>query len=605
VALTLGLVVLGEAHVSNAADKTLITRARSTLYTHRDTAIAILEDAVARNPEEVVYWVELILALDLDDGRDNTFSFADRASRHALTIHPRHPELLIARARLRRDGVGLEVLAELAKVPGYERQAERFADLLTCSLFFPETDPWPLDTITSLADRLVVLGRCDAAARYVDEGLRAVAGQRTWPLLARRAMLAALDGEHDRAMKLHRLANGYQVVMEGTYHGLADVLLVKNRPDLAIASFGDQLPTEESFRRLLAMAQSRSNHIPEALRLLDGDGWGDQLLRLRVLLSAGRTAEAELSGLELVAPMERPLGSSTGPWIRRVFCGPRALMDDYLVVVRWLNDKFERKRLAIGGVLGRGTEEPSRAFRSWSPVEPISRTIERLEAAMRNTADAASQETARRRLSDAYARAGRYGDAADLLARSRPLNSNGLVGHAWVCWSMLRRQAEALAASERGYSSLAAARSIVANVRGSRWNHPRIDGRPWLRDDEVVARLVAIGPAVLADVMARLGPNTISGEDRRPWVAVIEKLGAVRDVPVLIATLALVTRPKPHPLSLQNENDRLTAEALEGCLRKLTGAEPEGANRAFAWSRWWAENAARIAAGMNTQKDVK
>ena len=52
---------------------------------------------------------------------------------------------------------------------------------------------------------------------------------------------------------------------------------------------------------------------------------------------------------------------------------------------------------------------------------------------------------------------------------------------------------------------------------------PTINGKPRLRDTEVVKRLVAIGPAVLADVTTQLGPNTISGEDRRIWVGILSK----------------------------------------------------------------------------------
>jgi hypothetical protein len=80
-------------------------------------------------------------------------------------------------------------------------------------------------------------------------------------------------------------------------------------------------------------------------------------------------------------------------------------------------------------------------------------------------------------------------------------------------------------------------------------------------------------------------------------VAVIEQLGSARDSPVLIATLALVTRPEHHPSPRQDENDRLSAAAIETCVQKLTGGKPEGTNRALAWSKWWEENAARIAIG--------
>lgn len=581
---------LADTHIAHAADRALIAKARHALYTNRNESLAILEDAVRRNPEEVAYWVEYIRALDGNE------SFADRASRHALKLHPRHPDLLIARARLHRNGVGLDALAELAKIPGYQRKAERLKDLLVCGLDVPESEPWPPETLVALADSLLVIGRVDSATRYVDEGLHQVSGECARPLLARRAMLAALNGEFERAMRLHASAGGTQVVIEYSYHGLADVLLVKNKPDMAIASLGRNLPTDDDSRRLLAVAKLRSNNADGALKLLAGDALEDQLLRCRALLSDGRTGEAKKLGREIVGPMEIQSGSHRGPWIGFVSNGPQSLVDDYLSVLRWLNKQFPKKRPEIEFELGCGTEEMP-----ISPAaEPISQTIARLEAAMRTPADAAAIELVRTELSNAYEQVGRYHDAANLLTTSAPTYDTGAISYAWVRWSMLRRQAEALSASDKDYASLAAARPIIANARASRGHSLQANGQPGLSDVEVARRLAAIGPAVLADVMTQLGPNTISGEDRRLWVAVLEQLGLARDAPVLIATLALVTRPRdpiltPEPYQL--ENDRLTAAAIETCLEKLTRAKPEGSDRAIAWSKWWAGNVAQIVAG--------
>jgi hypothetical protein len=602
-AVIASILTLGSAHLAGAVDQTLIARARHTLYTNREGSLAILEDALRQNPDEVAYWVEYIHALGIDSDE----SFADRASRHALKLHPHHPDLLIARARVRGNGVALEALAELAKVPGYRREAERLTDLAVCGLFFPESEPWPAETFASLADRLVVIGRADDAARYIDEALNTISGERAQPLLARRAMLAALNGEFQRAMKLHILAHRTQVAMTDSYYGLADVLLAKNRPDLAIASLGDQLPADENLRRILAIAKSRTNDIQGALDLTVGNDLEDPLLRCRVLVLAGRVSDAKALGQQIVAPMAIPQGGSyAGPWREYFFKGPKAIVDDYLAVVRWLNDQFPEKRPAIEFMLGTGTEKWAIMPVGWSPSEPISQTINRLETAMRSTTSAENLEHVRTLLSNAYAEAGRYNAAAGVLTACRPTYESGIINYAWVQWSMLRRQAEALDASEKDYASLAVARPIIANVRGSRWSHPKVNGQPWLTDAEVVEKLVAIGPAVLADVMTQLAPNTISGEDRRPWVAVIEQLGSARDAPVLIATLAQVTRPASPgldpPRPEQNRNDHLTAAAIERCLEKLTGAKPEGRDRAIAWSKWWAGNAAQIVAGKQAER---
>jgi tetratricopeptide (TPR) repeat protein len=596
-AVIAGITALGDTHLAGAADQALIATARGTLYRNRDGSLAILEDAVRRNPEEIAYWVEYIHALGIDPDK----SFADRASRHALELHPHHPDLLLARARLHGGGVALEALAELAKVPGYQTEAGRLKDLAVCGLFLPESEPWPAETFATLADRLLVIGRADDAARYIDEGLKTIVGEGAKPLLARRAMLAALKGEFKRAMKLHNLAGCAQVVMQDSYYGLVDVLLAKNKLDSAMMSFGGHPPADENFRRMLAIAKSRSNDADGALELLGGDALEDRLLRCRVLLSAGRMDDAKAFGRELVEPLKIQSGSYAGPWIGYANAGPRSLLEDYRSVIRWLNKQFPEKRVGIEFELGCGTEELPITPAGWSPAEPISQEIARLEVAARKPMATADREMARIELSEAYEKVGRYRDAANLWTTDAPTDDRGVINFAWVRWSMLRRQEETLAASEKDHASLAAARPLIANGRASRRHWPTINGQRCLPDTEVVKRLVAIGPAVLADVMTQLGPNAISGEDRRPWVAVIEQLGSPRDAPVLISTLDKVTRgPIAARISLrpeQEENDRLTAAAVDNCLKKLTGANPEGKERAIAWSKWWAGNVTRIAAG--------
>src|SRR4051812_44108594 len=67
------------------AEDPAIAEARTRLYTARDKAIALLEDAVRRRPDDPKLWAEHVHALDVDefDG------IADLAVRHALKAHPR------------------------------------------------------------------------------------------------------------------------------------------------------------------------------------------------------------------------------------------------------------------------------------------------------------------------------------------------------------------------------------------------------------------------------------------------------------------------------------------------------------------------------------
>ena len=427
------------------SDRALIAEAqRRTLYTNLAGSLAILEDAVRRNPQEIVYSVEYIHALSIYSDK----SFADRASRYALKLHPHNPDLLIAAPvySVATSTVALpwKHWPSWLRFPVIRRKRNGSTALQPARFAYPRANLGQLRHFTTLADRLLVIGRADDAARYIDEALNTVVGEPARPLLARRAMLAALKGEFDRAMKLHASAGGDQVVMEDSYYGLADVLLAKNRPDLAIISFGAHAPTDENSRRVLAMARSRSNDTEGAMRLLGGGAMEDRLLRCRVLLRQGGCATQRRLGRKIVAPMEILSGSNSGPWIGGT--GPRSLLDGYLAVLRWLNEQFPEKRLAIELVLGTGTEDLPIAPSDWSPDELTSRMIARLEATMRKRMVASDLASVRASLAQAYADAGRYDDAAALVITSSPLRAgaarSGSINYRWVEWSMLRRQAE-------------------------------------------------------------------------------------------------------------------------------------------------------------------
>ena len=96
-------------------------------------------------------------------------------------------------------------------------------------------------------------------------------------------------------------------------------------------------------------------------------------------------------------------------------------------------------------------------------------------------------------------------------------------------WTIWKRRIDAEALHQKDPAALASARGLLASIEAARWNHPKLDGRPWLSEDEVVERLIPLGPGVLSSVIDAMQPNTISGQDRSPYVRVIERLGGARD----------------------------------------------------------------------------
>ena len=169
-----------------------------------------------------------------------------------------------------------------------------------------------------------------------------------------------------------------------------------------------------------------------------------------------------------------------------------------------------------------------------------------------------------------------------------------------LSWCIWKRRAHAEALHRKDPALLASARSILANITGARWNRAKVEGREWLTEDEVVKRLVAIGPGVLSSVFDDLGPNTISGQDRSPYVKVIEQVGSVQDTPILIDTLALVVSSWEQGHTASPVQDQATVKAIHECLEKLTGArstETSHEGRVEFWAKWWEQNAKRVIPG--------
>ncbi|HYE21869.1 MAG TPA: hypothetical protein VEA69_25745 [Tepidisphaeraceae bacterium] len=611
------------------AENPVIPESRKLLYTNRDQAIEILEDALARDPKDVDLWVAYVHSLTV--GSDHVLP--DLAARHALALHPGDPRLLLAHARAHNDGLSIDILGQLARVNGYEKLARDYAEQVALGLHMPSPEERPsADRPTVWADRLIVLGRTDRAAIVLGEGLAHFKASPS--LLARRAVVEALSGEFDKALGTQAEAGFAQEVIADTWYGPADMLLAKNKPDLALKSFGNKRPTPpehlsaktapndydspvrnaHEFRRVYARALARTGDVDGALALLAGDRTADRLLRLRVLLMARRVDDARKLGEEIVGPMRLEQGSRGGPWLSS-YWGPRSLEDEHVLAVQWLRDEFPAKRDIIGDRLGTDSarERQWRSRRGWSVVTALSeavpsreRILDALESrpqspeAKRAAAEGWTVESVRRTLAEYYAKLGRYDDAAKALVPPIIAPGRGAAAlHDAVAWSVHRRRGELDELAARDFAALVIARRLVAAPTARRWNHRRTDGRDWPGDAAVIEGLAKLGPAVLPLVVPRLGPNTISGEDRRVWVEIIRRIATEQDTPPLIATLSLLAREagnRPH--ADQVHNDDLSAEAIHAALQAVTKREgpkeQTWAARARFWGSWWAEEAARI-----------
>ncbi|HZN68817.1 MAG TPA: hypothetical protein VFB66_26290 [Tepidisphaeraceae bacterium] len=585
------------------ADLSPVERARALLYTDRSRALDILEAAARSSPNDTRVWAEYVNALDVDrfDG------MADRAIRHALRANPRDPTLLFARARFLGvgDGAALDVLSELATVPGYERIAPRLFEWVSLWLSLPHPAYHPPgefgpDAYPIWADRLIAVGRVDRAAAVIEEGLARGDVRDKAALRSRLAVVRGLQDRFDEAVAEQKAAGFPPLRMEGGWFGAPDVLLAKAKPRLAVAALGNEPPGDVWLRRLRAVALVRDGDAKAAAEVVQGDEREDRLILLRVYLALGQAEPARELGWKIVEPLHVTQGSYAGPWLSH-YEGPLSLSEEYLLAVRWLVENFPQRRRGIEHKLGTG-REPKAGPRpiGWSITRPMSEVDAELEAQLARfdpqkygDAREAFEEEAklRRTLSRHYATRDHFDAAAavlePLLARGQPPTMPPLSAeHDAVHWSILRRQAVASRAAEADYWAVGSARPLLAAADA--------------------AGLIKLGPAVLADVFDRLGPNTISGNDRRPWVSVVRELGSEQDAPVLVATVQVLARdPGRRPAAGQNENDRLSQAAASDALEGLTGRQcpaTEPAARAEFWGKWWRENRNRIVRSVATEK---
>ncbi len=574
-----------------------------------------MENAVERSPENVDCWAELVFALSVDSKP----YFADRASREALRLHPNNPKLLVARARILERGAALDVLAELEKLPGHAEEAWRLKEVVALGFRIPEP-PSLLWGTPELVDRLAYAEKLDRAAEVVEEGLTKTPDSPQ--LLARKAMILALAGRFDEALDLQSRSGYQQIDWAKQCEGLGECLLSKARPELAVKSFGKTDPSDVEHRRILAWACTQTKDFARAEKLLEPaeptgraaagrggpigvHGPQDDLLALRVLLLEGKDAQAKQLGAKIVEPL-REIGS----WntiVTTMHSEPPVLKNEYARAVDWLIEQFPEKKNAIeGGFRVFGLPARIGQTYTYDPV-PNSQLMSRLRERLKEPlAVGATRGEERRLFARALEEEHRFAEAAEVIvpdvlfdvlfaAAAPPDGRSSRLGSEGVLWGTLVRRADTEALFQKDPQALVKARRLLANVVGRRWNHPRVAGREWLGDKEVVEGLAALGPGVLSCVIDALEPNTISGADRTPFVEVIKRIGGPEDAPVLIETLTLVTNPRPGRDARSVAGDDASRQAIVECLEKLAGQK--GAD----WTQWWAENAAKVLASRSAR----
>lgn len=617
-----------------------------------DDTITRLRAAVARDPHDVEYWAALVNMFAIRGKADE----ADLCARAALRANPDDATLLLAWAKVLRRGPALDVLRELARRPGHEAEAARLSEVVSLDMFVPQPGDWGRATVyQKWAERLIYLDRVDRAVEVLDEGigklaaLKAGAGKGDGapaeydtdptPLTALKAIALALQGKFPEAMALQKACDFRQQDVPGKYRGLGDVLLLKGKPALAVDSFGDAAadaaPGEAGrprkadggrldgeSRRVLAFALLQTGAADRAERVLAGDAdVRGRLLRLRLYMAAGRKAHARLFGDELADPLHTMEGSYGGPYLPQPDSAA-SLEPEYWSAVALLIELHPEKARHIKMFIG-SPDAAAKAERRSEPfnthVVPAFQYIARTDAELADVdarakafAAKAGPEwqsalgkavaDARQQSGDAYAEAHRYAEAARAVAPLAVDPAGRNAARQWaaadVVWSRYRRRADAYAALEKDPAAVLAAYDDARKLDAAVGHGDAGPAR-----DAMVRRLIDAGPAALAAVYEGLGINTISGQDRSPFVNVIAAVGGPEDVPPLVDVLSLIVsegeKGRRHPAPSQDEADLASERAIHACLEKLTGqknSETGRAERVQFWVRWWEANAEKVVA---------
>ena len=333
------------------------------------------------------------------------------------------------------------------------------------------------------------------------------------------------------------------------------------------------------------------------------------LLRIEDCVRKGRLDEARRFGEELTAKWTEK--DQTGEFLDMSDPEdwPVSLQPLLKAAVVWLREEYHGKQAAIerhlGSVESLFAGRRPNFYAMKSPPEAIPEIQKQLA-----TADSYERRHLRTALVGALVRTGQYDAAASHCVEDAisPLpweyTIQPQIQECARYWSIYRRKAETMRFFAAHPEAMAPARQTISRLNIYGPNYAPAPKKGWLAPDEVTAQLTAIGPGVMALVHQALRPNTISGEDRSPFVRVIESVGDEQDVPLLIDTFALLVkdseRERPGRRADGDANDARSEAAIERALRKLTRMTNPGKSReerAQFWFNWWQANAARVVLG--------
>ncbi len=562
------------------------------------SAVSEEEQLLERNPDNVKGWVKYIHEVADPAG---VSAAANRASRHALSLFPGNPHLLLARARIFHNAEALNSLDQLAKIKGYRRNARRMALFVRAGMWIPLRRYNQAPSYELLIDRLAEAHCKKLAQRYLAAALKMFHASERWPFLARKAIFLAEAGKLREALAVEKQAHFLQCHMEGGNWGVADVLLKKNKPALAVESFGGKVPPRKglaSYRRtLLGIAYCDIRRFHSALNLLHGKFWGTQLPRLYVLLKAGHQIRAKALGRQIVTPLQLIFAAYGGPYMEN-YGGPTVLRRACNSAVRWLLAHFPGHKQAILINLGTGHKILIRNpwWRPFHLINPPAERIARLRAQLAGSSGAQA-DAVRRKLSATYARFGHDAAAATVLA---PLVSQGdrdpqMLSDAYA-WDVRMRRALAMAVSARHFWRVATARDLTDAWAAHNYDDPKRNGKRWMPRPQILSGLISIGGPALAGAIKSLWLNAGSDANRQPWILIIRRVGARQDVPALLTAIQTIHQAREY-LTPRGKQNLGSAASLYAALAHLTGAHPRGkGTRLKRWENWWARHAAKIVA---------
>ena len=576
----------GESAIGEDA---ILSTVHKNLYTAREDAIRLLEDSLRQDSSNVDYWIALIHALDVNSQPQ----FADCAARLALRIHPLHPELMIARARVLSKAAAWDQLDDLGRLQGQEERALQLKEWLELDLLYFPPQPLPSRWMAGFhahwATRLLERNPGDRIVKIVADGLKINPHEARLRKLVPFADVYA--GRYEEALKA-QAEQEFPQTQIGQLMCLADAFLLKEEPRHAIRSFGGTVPEDPDLRRILAMAHAGAKEYDKAEKLLKQTA-EDDLLRINFDVARGREQSVKKRVPDL---LKRHCTRGPGSWAAPTYGGRGGSCGRaYRQAITWLLREFPDNEKAIYAAFG-AAEPRNWLDDRWLPDEDIRRSARRYTAWLQKGIPQAPEEDRvemRRVLAGLLADQHQFAEAAKVLAPNAAMQGNAgmSVNGDAVRWSLLRRRADAEKLHQSQPWKLVEARRLLAEFRCRTFNSARIGKTPWRKPDVLVSLLQEFPSGILAAVFDTLKPQVITGDDRTPYIAVIRTLGAAEDAPVLINTLWMTVRGEP------SDDNRRSAEELHECLERLTGTDgPDGSpqERAEFWLNWWRENAVRI-----------